>query len=297
MKKTRYIPYGYTIRNGKTVIEHTEADVIREIFEDYTHGSSLKAIADMLTERKVPYTEKTAVWDKARIARIIENGKYIGEGDYDPIIEEELYANALRMKTARQTYQTDRETEAIALIRPRVKCTRCNSPMLRHIRTRDKVKESWMCTNPECGLTVRISDGHLLNKITILMNRIIENAELMQPHPKTKYTDSPTVQMLQADIDREITSGTPSEEYIIDKIGAIASELYRDSTAKQMIAARIAIRRVRLMHPQESFNGTYFTDLISYLTIDENKRITLHTKTETEITEKGEEENGSTENS
>lgn len=64
-----------------------------------------------------------------------------------------------------------------------------------------------------------------------------------------------------------------------------------------MIAARIAIRRVKLMHPQESFNGTYFTDLISYLTIDENKRITLHTKTETEITEKGEEENGSTENS
>ena len=32
MKKTRFIPYGYTVRNGKTVIEHAEADIIKEIF-------------------------------------------------------------------------------------------------------------------------------------------------------------------------------------------------------------------------------------------------------------------------
>ena len=29
MKKTRFIPYGYTIREGRTVIEHTEAEIIR----------------------------------------------------------------------------------------------------------------------------------------------------------------------------------------------------------------------------------------------------------------------------
>jgi hypothetical protein len=46
MKKIRYIPYGYTIRNGNTIVEHKEADVIREIFEAYIQGSSLKAIAE-----------------------------------------------------------------------------------------------------------------------------------------------------------------------------------------------------------------------------------------------------------
>ena len=78
MKKTRFIPYGYTIRDGRTVIEHTEADVIRQIFNDYINGSSLKEIAEDLTARRVPYTEKTSVWDKARIARIIDNAKYTG---------------------------------------------------------------------------------------------------------------------------------------------------------------------------------------------------------------------------
>ena len=78
MKKIRYIPYGYTMRNGRTVIAQDEAVVIRGIFSAYINGASLQSIAELLTERKIPYSERTDVWDKARIARIIGNAKYIG---------------------------------------------------------------------------------------------------------------------------------------------------------------------------------------------------------------------------
>ena len=81
MKKIRYIPYGYTMRNGRTVIAQDEAAVIREIFSAYINGASLQSIAELLTERKIPYSERTDVWDKARIARIIGNAKYIGDGE------------------------------------------------------------------------------------------------------------------------------------------------------------------------------------------------------------------------
>ena len=60
MKKIRYIPYGYTMRNGRTVISNEEAEVIREIFKAYLGGASLKAIAEELTGRRIPYTQKTA---------------------------------------------------------------------------------------------------------------------------------------------------------------------------------------------------------------------------------------------
>ena len=86
MKKIRYIPYGYTMRNGRTVISSEEAEVIREIFKAYLGGASLKSIAEELTARQIPYTQKTATWDKARIARIINNAKYVGTEEYDPII-------------------------------------------------------------------------------------------------------------------------------------------------------------------------------------------------------------------
>lgn len=107
MKKTRFIPYGYTMRNGRTVIEHGEADIIRYIFDEYIKGASLKDLAEELTARKVPYTEKTEVWDKARIARIIDNAKYTGSEIYDPIIDEDTFEEAAAAKAAILRVQID----------------------------------------------------------------------------------------------------------------------------------------------------------------------------------------------
>lgn len=285
MKKTRFIPYGYTIREGRTVIEHTEAEIIREIFDEYIKGASLKDIAENLTQRRIPYTEKTDVWDKARIARIIDNAKYIGDEEYDPIIDEDTYEGAVSMKAARQRNTVQRECEGIALLRNRVKCEDCGSPMVRRICSKRHIKESWTCQNAECGKRLRISDGDLLQKITILMNRIIENSELLIPKPKTRMVDSPTVANLQRQVDAELGKDHPSEEYIVDKISDIASQLYKETQAKKIIVAQIARKRASMMKPQENFNCEYFSDLIDYITLSSSGKVRLHTKVGTEITE------------
>ena len=285
MKKTRFIPYGYTIREGRTVIEHTEAEIIREIFDEYIKGASLKDIAENLTQRRIPYTEKTDVWDKARIARIIDNAKYIGDEEYDPIIDEDTYEGAVSMKAARQRNTVQKECEGIALLRNRVKCEDCGSPMVRRICSKRHVKESWTCQNAECGKRLRISDGDLLQKITILMNRIIENSELLIPKPKTRIVDSPTVANLQRQVDAELGKDHPSEEYIVEKISDIASQLYKETQAKKIIVAQIARKRASMMKPQENFNCDYFSDLIDYITLSSSGKVRLHTKMGTEITE------------
>lgn len=285
MKKTRFIPYGYTIREGRTVIEHTEAEIIREIFDEYIKGASLKDIAENLTQRRIPYTEKTDVWDKARIARIIDNAKYIGDEEYDPIIDEDTYEGAVSMKAARQRNTVQKECEGIALLRNRVKCEDCGSPMVRRICSKRHVKESWTCQNAECGKRLRISDGDLLQKITILMNRIIENSELLIPKPKTRIVDSPTVANLQRQVDAELGKNHPSEEYIVEKISNIASQLYKETQAKKIIVAQIARKRASMMKPQENFNCDYFSDLIDYITLSSSGKVRLHTKVGTEITE------------
>ena len=285
MKKTRFIPYGYTIREGRTVIEHTEAEIIREIFDEYIKGASLKDIAENLTQRRIPYTEKTDVWDKARIARIIDNAKYIGDEEYDPIIDEDTYEGAVSMKAARQRNTVQKECEGIALLRNRVKCEDCGSPMVRRICSKRHVKESWTCQNAECGKRLRISDSDLLQKITILMNRIIENSELLIPKPKTRIVDSPTVANLQRQVDAELGKDHPSEEYIVEKISDIASQLYKETQAKKIIVAQIARKRASMMKPQENFNCDYFSDLIDYITLSSSGKVRLHTKVGTEITE------------
>lgn len=77
----------------------------------------------------------------------------------------------------------------------------------------------------------------------------------------------------------------PSEEFIIAKITDIASQLYRETNAKEMIVAHVARKRALLMTPQELFNCDYFADLIDTVTIGTDGRVTLTTKTNTRITE------------
>lgn len=283
-----YIPYGYTMRNGRTVIAQDEAAVIREIFSAYINGASLQSIAELLTERKIPYSERTDVWDKARIARIIGNAKYIGDGEYDPIIEEEQYEEAAAVKTARQRNTFEKNLEGLDLLRDLVRCAECGAPMRRRVSSKHRIRESWDCTNPDCGQRIRISDTHLLEKVTILMNRIIANSYLLIPRPKKRKELSAEAQRINREIDAELEQDDPSDTLIIVKTIEMAERLYAESDTHLQIAASIARKRVSLMTPQEEFSPAYFSDIAAYLTLGSGGKVVLHTKTDVEI---GDEEN------
>ena len=276
MKKIRYLPFGYTIRNGQTVIDQQEAETVRGIFTAYIHGASLKEIAEDLTAKNIPYTERSCVWDKARISRILENAKYTGDAEFDAIIEDAVYEEAVAAKSARRWNRAVTECEGIRQLRDHIRCGNCGAPMLRHINSKRAVRESWTCSNTACGLRVRISDGELLQKVTLLMNRIIENADLLLPHEIVRRTDSPAVQELQQQIANEMLREQPD--------------------AKTQIAAQIARKRAALMHPQDAFNSACFSSLIDAVSLSAGGSVILHTKTQTEIYESEDKPNGSTEN-
>ena len=284
MKKIRYIPYGYTMRNGRTVISNEEAEVIREIFKAYLDGASLKAIAEELTGRQIPYTQKTTTWDKARIARIIDNAKYVGTEEYDPIIDEEMYEAAVSLKTSRQRNTCEKENDAIELLRDFVRCDCCGQPMKRRISAKHRIRESWNCTNDECGIRVRISDAQLMETLTVLINRIILNNPLLQPKPRKRYEPDAQVTKIGNEIALELERDEPSEDYIIAETIEMASLMYEQSNTKLNLTVSIARKLAQTMVTQDEFNRDYFTALASYITLGEQGRVVLHTKTETEVT-------------
>lgn len=284
MKKIRYIPYGYTMRNGRTVISNEEAKVIREIFKAYLDGASLKAIAEELTGRQIPYTQKTTTWDKARIARIIDNAKYVGMEEYDPIIDEDIYEAAVSLKASRQRNTCEKENDAIELLRDFVRCDCCGQPMKRRISTKHRVRESWNCTNDECGLRVRISDAQLVETLTVLINRIILNTHLLQPKPRKRYEPDAQVTKIGNEIALELEGDEPNEDYIIAKTIEMASLMYEQSNARLNLTVSIARKLAQTMVTQDEFNPDYFTALASYITLGEQGRVVFHTKTETEVT-------------
>lgn len=61
--KTRNIPFGYTMENGKIIFHPTESQAVQDIFSDYLDGQSLLKIAQSLNERQVEYLSGTTGWN------------------------------------------------------------------------------------------------------------------------------------------------------------------------------------------------------------------------------------------
>ena len=69
--KNRYIPFGYQIQNGDSVINTEQAATVQHIFYAYTEGQSFKEIAEYLTTSGTAYHFSDNSWNKNIVARNI----------------------------------------------------------------------------------------------------------------------------------------------------------------------------------------------------------------------------------
>ena len=76
--KNRYIPFGYQIQNGDSVINTEQAATVQHIFYAYTEGQSFKEIAEYLTTSGTAYHFSDNSWNKNIVARILANEIYCG---------------------------------------------------------------------------------------------------------------------------------------------------------------------------------------------------------------------------
>lgn len=159
--------------------------------------------------------------------------------------------------------------------------------MVRRVNQSHKIQESWECTNEECGIRVKIPDAVLMQKVTLILNRIIKNKKLLVPREKQKKkrSDIPEVYKLEEDLREEIGQQSPSEHTMLQIIKNIAETTYAHSDCKDDIALRISQKRLELYSPSESFQSQAFDDIVSTIRMDENGNITLQTKTNAEVTE------------
>lgn len=73
--KNRYIPFGYQIQNGDSVINTEQAATVQHIFYAYTEGQSFKEIAEYLTTSGTAYHFSDNSWNKNIVARMLGYGK------------------------------------------------------------------------------------------------------------------------------------------------------------------------------------------------------------------------------
>lgn len=234
--KTRNIPFGYKRENGKILPHPMEGEIVGGIFTAYLNGQSLLQIAESLNKRRVEYMPGTVGWNKARLKRIIEDVRYLGNGGFPAIIEQTVFDKAQEIKSARNTQKAvDRNADIFKLNIP-ICCEQCGEPMVRIHDSRTTHKEKWICRS--CGVVIKIADDMLLTAITKCMNSLIENPNILKYQPAQAETPMETIR-LKNEIERQLDSPVIDKEQLKNKIFEYASLLYSELDSGEHITKNI----------------------------------------------------------
>lgn len=209
----RKLPFGYHIRDGQIQIEEQEAQVVRMIFDGYTESPSYGRLADKLNGQDVPYTPGKR-WNKNMVARMLQDGRYIGGSAYPQIVTPEAFHRA---QAARPDVTGTAERPEIKDIRILARCGICHGLMQR------ERKDNWLC--PNCvGSFAKIRDDNLILGVERLLRKLREQPDTVAFSPVPADGDE-TAQDTQARFTDEMEKSEFDEEAA--KAAALASAAAR----------------------------------------------------------------------
>ena len=219
----RTIPFGYRMVQAEFVFEKTEAETVKRIFSMYLAGHSLKRIAEAMTEQGVQYHKDKPSWDKNMVKRILDNRKYVGDGEYPRIICDEDFLTAQRFKE-----NNNRFTPSLAQIVPikeKIICGACGARMTRLSPGRGVVR--WKCRNPICQCSVRLSDDELIAKLDDCFHAIKQKPVLLADCEVSAPSVKSDAMRLENELVAAFNRGVESVEYMKTLIFAVAAEKYK----------------------------------------------------------------------
>ena len=237
--KKRNIPFGYQYQNGVIITHPQEAAVLNRIFSEYQNGYSLLEIANRLNDENIEYQPGVTGWSKSRIMRLVENERYTGKNGFPAIIDEDTHHAMMEMKAKKNTqHGTDRNHEIFHIDVP-VICPTCSGEMVRRHDSRfKKCQQRWICSNADCRTVIHKEDSNLLDDITVLLNRVIVNPELVQI---SLIDESMSVQTLKAEneIARILDTLDYDKNALRKKMIECVSLKYADINSAPYIAHRL----------------------------------------------------------
>lgn len=270
--KYRTLPYGYCCVDGKITVHGGEAVIVAEIYKEYLDGKSLLAIAECLNGRQIEYMSGIIGWNKARLKRILEDERYIGNEQYPSLIDEEIHNAILSVKNTRNTQKdTDRQADIYQLPVP-VLCGECHGKMKRLYNKRRKCKTSWRCEN--CGKTVDKEDDELLADMTALVNIAIATPQIVKIPTATPVEPSMELRILNNEIARMMDSTDIKREEVRAKMFQSLSQRYRELDNTPYTARRL-VMELTAAEPQIAFNAEFVGKIANAVILHPNSTVGL----------------------
>lgn len=272
--KNRNRPYGYCFTKGSIAVHPQEQEIVNEIYDGYLSGKSLLNIAAELNARSVEFMPGIIGWNKARLKRILEDKRYLGNEAYPAIITQETYDAVQEIKDSRNTQKgVDRKAVIFQITVP-VRCPVCGSEMHRRSDSRNKCRQRWSCRNDDCRKLIAISDEELLGKITELLNSVISNTEKVYiPKPAVQEQNT-ELHRLNNEIGRTLEGFSIQKETLRKQLLQSVSLKYEGIDHAVYIAKRLKADFANAS-PLSDFSGELFSRTVSELRLCENGSVIL----------------------
>ena len=234
--RNRNIPFGYRYQNGVLAIHPQESQNVQAVFAAYLSGEPLSKIAAHLTAKLVEYLPGCWHWDKARVKRLLDNAKYIGNGEYPPIIKEKDFQMAHQQKESANTNRHP-VVEDIKLFKGLTYCHHCGSPMVRRMDSCMEHPVTWKC--PRCDYFLPLPDEEFKQRVFRLQKKLVAKPLLAEKEEETIPVASMEARRLTNEIFRRLDSGDFSEDELVTLALQCAAENYEAITSARHITDRL----------------------------------------------------------
>lgn len=273
--KKRNILFGYRYQDGVITPHPQEVNVIKRIFSDYLNGMSLLGIANRLNTEKVEYHPSITGWNKSRIMRLIEDERYAGRDDFPAIIDEETRQAMIEIKAGKNTQgDTDRSAEIFHIDVP-VICPVCGQKMNRRHDSRfKKCQQRWICSNVDCHTVIHKPDDALLNDITVLLNTVIVNPELVLVPAEPAHESSMQVHKIENEIARTLDTLDYDKDTLRQKMLECVSLKYADIDSSSYTAHRLKAALANT-EPLSTFSLPLFKMAVQSIHLDKNGMVAI----------------------
>ncbi len=190
---------------------------MNQIYDMRIEGKSLSEIKVFLLDKEIPYSEESMAWNKAKLMRILEDKRYLGNEEFPQAISKEKFDAAQKIGALRKTNrQRSGATSEIKEIRHMITCGKCGSPMYRRYeRKAMKQPIRWICQSSECKLLVPMSDTELLAGIRKILSQVKED----EPNGTSSfYIPTNEIQRQKKALLRRIDQSSPEEAEELQKM-------------------------------------------------------------------------------
>ena len=252
--RNRSIPFGYHYQNGIMAVHPQESQTVRAVFTAYLSGEPLSRIAAHLTAKLVEYLPGCWQWDKARVKRILDDRRYMGEGDFPKIITNKEFQMTHQKKESANTNRQLAD-EDIKLFKGLTHCHHCGCPMVRRMDSRMGHPVTWKC--PQCDYFLPLPDEDFKQRVFLLQQRLVDKPLLAEKEEDEIPVTSMETRRLTNEIFRKLDSGNFSEDELVNLALQCAAKNYEAISSARHITDRLT---ATLLHagPLSAFDRELF---------------------------------------